>query len=140
MGTFNAGRLKKIRKKARLEKRKYRVRIFNLAKKLDPLEGSPQARGLVLSKRQVEQRQPHSGMLKCARVKLIKNGKEITAHLPRDGALKHVQEHDEVTVEYIGGSQKKAYGSLGGVKYRVFQVNGISLDMLRRGKKQRATK
>ncbi|MGC9310821.1 MAG: 30S ribosomal protein S12 [Candidatus Aenigmatarchaeota archaeon] len=140
MGMFNARRLKETRKKARLKKRDYRVRVFNLKKKLDPLEGAPQAKGLVLSKRQVEQRQPHSGMLKCARVKLIKNGKEVTAHLPRDGALKHVQEHDEVTIEYLGGSQKKAYGSLGGVKYRVFKVNGISLDMLRTGRKQRSSR
>lgn len=140
MGAFNARRFKHIRKKARLKKRAYRLRVFNLTKKIDPLEGAAQARGLVLSKRQVEQRQPHSGMIKCARVKLIKNGKEVTAHLPRDGALKHVQEHDEVMIEYLGGSQKKAYGSLGGVKYRVFKVNGISLEMLRLGKKQRASR
>jgi small subunit ribosomal protein S12 len=140
MGMFNARRLKQVRKKARLKKREYRIRVFNMAKKIDPLQGAPQAKGLVLSKRQVEQRQPHSGMLKCARVKLIKNGKELTAHLPRDGALKHVQEHDEVTIEYLGGSQKKAYGSLGGVKYRVFKVNGVSLDMLRTGRKQRSSR
>jgi small subunit ribosomal protein S12 len=141
MGMFNARKLKERRKKARWKKKKYRDRIRRkMGKFFDPLEGAPQARGLVLSKRQVEQKQPHSGMLKCVRVKLIKNGKEVTAHAPRDKAINFIQEHDEVIIEGIGGSQGKAYGSLPGVKYRVCKVNGISLEMLRTGRKQRAAR
>jgi len=140
MGMFNARKLREKRKKARWKKRSYRVRMLSLKKKMDPLEGAPQAKGLVLSKRQLEQKQPHSGMIKCVRVKLIKNGKEVTAHLPRDKAINHVQEHDEVTIEGIGGSQGKSVGSIPGVRYRVCAVNGISLEMLRTGRKQRATR
>lgn len=140
MGTFDARKLRKRRKKMRCNKRGYKIKAFGLHKKTDPLEGSPQAKGLVLSKRQLEQKQPHSGMIKCVRIKLIKNGKEVTAHLPRDKAINFVQEHDEVTIEGIGGSQGKAVGSIPGVRYRVCAVNGINLEMLRTGKKQRATR
>ena len=140
MGTFNARDLIKKRKKFRLKKKRSKIRIFGLKKKIDILEGAPQAKGLVLSKRQIEQKQPHSGMIKCVRIKLIKNSKEVTAHAPRDKAITHIQEHDEVTIEGIGGSQGKSYGSLSGVRYRVFKVNNTSLEMLRTGKKQRATR
>jgi len=100
MGTFNARKLKEKRKKMKRSKRGYKVKALGLRKKMDPLEGSPQAKGLVLSKRQLEQKQPHSGMIKCVRVKLIKNGKEVTAHLPRDKAINHVQEHDEKSCRF----------------------------------------
>ncbi|MCK4429597.1 MAG: 30S ribosomal protein S12 [Candidatus Aenigmarchaeota archaeon] len=140
MGTFNVRKLMDKRKKARWKKRDYRVRMLHLEKKISPLEGAPQGKGLVLSKRQIEQKQPHSGMIKCVRIKLIKNGKEVTAHAPKDKAITFIQEHDEVTIEEIGGSQGKSYGSLSGVRYRVCAVNGISLEMLRKGKKQRATR
>ena len=141
MGKFNARKLKDKRRKAKWKKKNYRDRIRRkMGKFHDPLEGAPQARGLVLSKRQIEQKQPHSGMLKCVRVKLIKNGKEVTAHCPGDKAIDHIQEHDEVIIEGIGGSQGKAYGSLPGVKYKVSKVNNISLEMLRTGRKQRAAR
>jgi len=141
MGQFNARKFKEERKKSRWKKKKYRDRIRRkMGKITDILEGSPQARALVLSKKHVEQKQPHSGMLKCVRVKLIKNGKELTAHAPLDKAIEHIQEHDEVVIESVGGSQGKAYGSLPGVKYRVSKVNGISLEMLRTGRKQRPSR
>ncbi len=141
MGRFNARKFKEEKRKSRWKKKKYRDRIREkMGKMSDPLEGAPQAKGLVLSKRQVEQKQPHSGMIKCVRVKLIKNGKELTAHAPLDKAIEQIQEHDEVMIEGIGGSQKKAYGSLPGVKYKVSKVNRISLEMLRTGRKQRASR
>lgn len=140
MGTFNARQLKAKRKKAKYSKRGHKIKVFGLKKKMDPLKGAPQAKGLVLSKRQLEQKQPHSGMIKAVRVKLIKNGKEVTVHLPRDKAISHVQEHDEVTIEGIGGSQGKSVGSIPGVRYRVCAVNGIDIKMLRTGKKQRASR
>lgn len=141
MGRFNARKFKEERRKARWKKKKYRDRIRRRTGKMsDPLEGAPQAKALVLSKKHVEQKQPHSGMLKCVRVKLIKNGRELTAHAPLDKAIEQIQEHDEVIIEGIGGSQGKAYGSLPGVRYKVSKVNGISLEMLRTGRKQRPSR
>ncbi len=73
----------------------------------------------------------------CVRVQLIKNGKQLTALAPRDGAIKFIDEHDEVIVEGIGGAQGGPKGDLWGVKYRVTHVNGQSLEMLRTGKKEK---
>lgn len=136
-GDFAARKLKKNRKKFRLRNEVYRNRIFHLSDKIDPLEGAPMARGIVLEKRQMEQKQPSSGMIKCVRIRLVKNGKQITAHVPRTGAINQITEHDQVIVEGIGGSQGGAVGSIPGVKWKVNKVNGISLEMLRLGKKQK---
>lgn len=39
----------------------------------------------------VEAKQPNSAIRKCVRVQLIKNGKKITAFVPRDGCLNYVE-------------------------------------------------
>ncbi len=103
----------------------------------DPLDGAPQASGIVIEKVGREQKQPHSGIIKCVRVQLLKNGKMVTAHAPRDGAIKFIDEHDEVVVEGLGGSQAGCVGSMWGVKYKVVKVNGISLKELRLGRKEK---
>ena len=73
----------------------------------------------------------------CVRAQIIKNGKTVTAFLPGDGALNFIDEHDEVEIEGIGGAEGKAYGDLPGTRYRVFTVNGVSLDALLKGKKEK---
>jgi ribosomal protein S12/intein/homing endonuclease len=73
----------------------------------------------------------------CVRVQLIKNGKQITAFLPGDGALNYVDEHDEVIVEGIGGSKGRSMGDIPGVKYAVVKVNGVSLKELVLGRKEK---
>ena len=50
----------------------------------------------------VEAKQPNSAIRKCVRVQLIKNGKKITAFVPRDGCLNFVEENDEVLVAGFG--------------------------------------
>lgn len=139
-GTYAARKLKKDRKKMRWKKVSYRNMILKLKKKKDPLEGAPQARGIVLEKRYVEQKQPHSGLIKCVRVQLIRNGKQITVFCPRDGAIKQIDEHDEVLLEGVGASQGGAKGSMWGVKWKVVKVNGIALSELLSGKKQKPTR
>lgn len=101
------------------------------------LEGAPQGRGIVLEKRGVEARQPNSGIRKCVRVQLIKNGKQLTALAPKDKAIQFIDEHDEVIVEGIGGRKGGSPGDLWGVKFKVIMVNGQSLQMLRTGKKEK---
>jgi len=73
----------------------------------------------------------------CVRAQIIKNGKVVTAFLPGDGALNFIDEHDEVQIEGIGGAEGKAYGDLPGTRFRVFTVNGVSLDALLKGKKEK---
>lgn len=136
-GMYSARTLSKRRKKMKWKKISYRNKVLGLKKKKDPLEGAPQARGIVLEKRQIEQKQPSSGLIKCVRVQLIKNGKQITVFAPRDGAIKHIDEHDEVLLEGIGGSQGGSKGSMWGVKWKVIKVNGIALSELLSGRKQK---
>lgn len=139
-GEFAARKLKKDRKRMRWKEVKYRMRVLKIKQKKDPLEGAPLAKGIVLEKRVVEQKQPHSGLIKCVRVRLVKNGKQITAHVPLTGAINHVSEHDTVVIAGIGGSQGGAVGSMAGVKFKVIKVNDIDLEQIRTGKKQKAMK
>jgi small subunit ribosomal protein S12 len=119
----------------------YTKRVLKLNKKADPLEGSSQARGIVLEKVQIEAKQPNSAMRKCCRVQLIKNSRQITAFMPGDGATKLIDEHDEVVVECIGGKNHgKSKGDLSGVRWQVLKVNDQSLNALRRGKVDKARK
>ena len=136
-GEFAARQLEKSRHKWKWKSPKYKKKFLGLAKKFDLLEGSPQAKGIVIEKRGVEAKQPNSAIRKCVRVQLTKNGKQLTAFAPRDGAIKYIDEHDEVTVEGIGGASKGPMGDLWGVKYKVIKVNGQSLEMIRSGKKEK---
>ncbi|OIO63622.1 30S ribosomal protein S12 [Candidatus Woesearchaeota archaeon CG_4_10_14_0_2_um_filter_33_10] len=138
---INAGKkLKKRRHTFRWNSKKYTRRTLNLKKKSDPLGGSSQAKGIVLEKVQLEAKQPNSAMRKCVRVQLIKNGKQVTAFLPGDGATKLVDEHDEVMIECIGGKMGRAKGDIGGVRWCVKKVNDQSLDALLHGKVEKARK
>jgi small subunit ribosomal protein S12 len=139
-GEFASRKLKKDRKRMRWKEIRYRTRTLKLREKKDPLEGAPMAKGIVLEKRVVEQKQPHSGLIKCVRVRLVKNGKQVTAHVPLTGAINHIAEHDDVVVAGLGGSQGGAVGSMAGVKYKVVKVNNIDLEMIRTGRKQKAVK
>ena len=94
-------------------------------------------RGIVLEKVGVESKQPNSAIRKCVRTQLIKNGRQVTAFLPGDGALNYVDEHDEVVIESIGGSRGKSMGDIPGVRYKVSTVNGVSLNELILGKKEK---
>jgi small subunit ribosomal protein S12 len=109
-------------------------------REMTPSEGAPQSTGIVLEKVGREPRKPSSGVRKCVRVQLIKNGRTVTAFIPYDGALDYVDEHDEVMIEGIGGRKGGSMGDLPGVRYRVIKVNGISIQALWLGKKEKPMK
>ncbi|NVM04250.1 MAG: 30S ribosomal protein S12 [Candidatus Helarchaeota archaeon] len=136
-GEFAGRLLIKKRKKFRWKDIRYKRRKLKLNIKSDPLEGAPQARGIVLEKIGIETKQPNSGIRKCVRIQLIKNGKQITAFLPGDGALNFIDEHDEVLVEGIGGAKGRAVGDLPGVRWKVIKVNNVGLESLLTGKKEK---
>jgi small subunit ribosomal protein S12 len=136
-GLYAARQLKKNRKRFRWSKTKYKRAKLKLKQKVDPLEGSPQALGIVLQKVGRESKQPNSAIRKCVRVQLKKNGKGVTAFLPGDGALNFIEEHDRVIVEGIGGAKGRSIGDLPGVRWRVVSVNGVSLAALLAGKKEK---
>lgn len=129
-------------KKLISKRRKFKIKKVDLLKKAkyDPLENANQAKGIVLEKTQREAKQPNSALRKCAVVQLAKNGKSVTAFLPGNLASKFVNEHDEVMIEGIGGIKGKSKGDIPGVRWKVIQVNGQSLNALIRGKIERARK
>jgi small subunit ribosomal protein S12 len=90
-----------------------------------------------LEKVGIESKQPNSAIRKCVRVQIVKNGKQVTAFLPGDGALNFVDEHDEVTLEGIGGSMGRAMGDIPGVRWQVSKVNGVSLNEMVYGRKEK---
>jgi len=139
-GINAAKKLIKRRSKARWQDIKYKRKVLQLKKKSDPLGGVSQANGIVLEKTQIERKQPHSGLIKCVKVQLIKNGKQVTAFLPGDGATKFVDEHDEVMIECIGGAKGRSKGDIPGVRWQVIKVNDQSLQALLAGKLEKARK
>ncbi len=139
-GLGSCRRLKKRRRSGRWKSSKYKKRILDLKKKSDPLVGSSQAKGIVLEKVQLEAKQPNSAMRKCVRIQLVKNGKQITAFCPGDGATKQIDEHDEVIVECRGGKMGRAKGDIPGVRWCVIKVNDQSLPALLSGKIEKARK
>ena len=136
-GEFSGRQLRLKRQRARWSNKYYKRITLMLDTKADPLEGAPQARGIVLEKVGIESKQPNSAIRKCVRIQLVKNGKQVTAFLPGDGALNFVDEHDEVSVEGIGGSMGLSMGDLPGVRWKVFKVNGVSLNELVYGRKEK---
>jgi len=126
---------KKLQKRRKTFKQASRT---TLKKKTDPLKGSSQAKAIVLEKIQIEAKQPNSAMRKCCRVQLIKNGKQVSAFMPGDGAQKMIEEHDEVIVECIGGKMGRAKGDISGIRWQVIKVNDQSLNALLKGKIEKA--
>ena len=136
-GEFAAAKLSNERQKMRWKSIDYKRRKLRLKKKYDPLGGAPQGRGIVLQKVALEAKQPNSGLRKCVRVQLIKNGVQVTAFAPFDGAINFIDEHDEVIIEKLRGSKRGTVGDLPGVRYKVITVNGIPLEELRTGRKEK---
>ena len=139
-GLFAGKKLKARRNFGRWHYRTYIQRTLRLKQRSDPLEGASQAKGIVLEKVQLEAKKPNSGMRKCVRVQLIKNGRQVTAFMPRDGAQKMIDEHDEVIIECIGGAMGGSKGDIPGVRWQVIKVNDQSLDALLKGIIEKARK
>lgn len=133
-GLRSAAKLKKRRKLSRWKDAYFKRKALNLKKKSDPLRASSQGKAIVLEKIQREAKQPNSALRKCVKCQLVKNGKKITAFAPLDGAIKLIDEHDEVLVECIGGTKGRAKGDIPGIRWQVIKVNDQSLNALVKGK------
>lgn len=136
-GLYAARKLMSDTKNSRWSDKGYSRRALNLDVKADPLGGAPQARGIALEKVGIEAKQPNSAIRKCIRLQLIKNGKQISAFCPGDGAINYIDEHDEVIVERIGGRMGGAMGDIPGVRWKVIAVNNVDLRQLVLGKKEK---
>ncbi len=136
-GLNSARKLKKNRQKFRWSDKDYKKRELGLRERTDPLEGAPQGKGIVLEKVGIEAKQPNSAIRKCVKVQLIKNGRQVTAFAPGEGAISYIDEHDEVLIEGIGGMRGKAKGDIPGVRYKVVKVNRVALSELIAGRKEK---
>lgn len=136
-GEFASKKLVSKRKTERMLKKSWKRKAFKLKAKFDAVGTVPMAKGLVLAKFPLQQKQPHSGLIKCVRVQLIKNGKTVGAYVPYDGAINFIEEHDEVLIQGLGGSQRGQMGCIPGIKYRVIAVNGADLYQVTKGKKEK---
>jgi small subunit ribosomal protein S12 len=65
MGLFAARKLRRKRQKFRWSDIQYRRRMLRLDERVDPLEGAPMGRAIVLEKVGVESKQPNSALRKC---------------------------------------------------------------------------
>ncbi len=135
-GEFAGRNMRRRRTRFRKHSRKMKKKLLKLWK-FEPLKGAPMGKGIVLKKKGIEQKQPHSGIIKAVRVQLIKNNIPVTAVLPGTGAVKFIDEHDEVTIAGLGASQGGAVGSMHGVQFKVIAVKGVSLNEILKGKKQK---
>jgi small subunit ribosomal protein S12 len=136
-GEFAARKLIRQRRHQRLLKKWYKRKVLKLKQKYDALGNTPRAKALVLQKFILDQKQPNSGKIKCVKVQLIKNNKVVGAFVPGDGSINFIDEHDEVTIEGLGGSQRGQLGAIPGLKYKVSEVNGVNLWLVRSGKKEK---
>ncbi len=136
-GEFAAHKMIRDRKRHSLLKKWYKRKKFKLKEKFDPLGDAPMARGIVLQKFSLQQKKPNSGLIKCVKVQLVKNGKVVGAYVPFDGAINFIDEHDEVTIAGMGGSQRGQMGWIPGLKYRVIAVNGADLYLVAKGLKEK---
>ena len=51
--------------------------------------------------------------------------------------MNFIDEHDEVTVEGIGGRMGGSMGDIPGVRFKVIKVNNVSLEEMVRGRKEK---
>merc|ERR1711939_381541 len=135
-GLRTARKLKDHRREQRWHDKDYKKSHLGTRWKSNPFAGASHAKGIVLEKVGVEAKQPNSAIRKCVRVQLIKNGKKITAFVPRDGCLNYIEENDEVLIAGFGRSGH-AVGDIPGVRFKVVKVANVSLLALFNGKKER---
>ncbi|KAG5307175.1 RS23 protein, partial [Acromyrmex insinuator] len=124
------------RREQRWNDKDYKKAHLGTRWKANPFGGASHAKGIVLEKVGVEAKQPNSAIRKCVRVQLIKNGKKITAFVPRDGCLNNIEENDEVLVAGFG-RKGHAVGDIPGVRFKVVKVANVSLLALYKEKKER---
>ncbi|KAG0421918.1 hypothetical protein HPB47_002217 [Ixodes persulcatus] len=142
-GLRTARKHRSHRREQRWHDKDYKKAHLGTRWKANPFGGASHAKGIVLEKVGVEAKQPNSAIRKCVRVQLIKNGKKITAFVPRDGCLNYIeatvcvfQENDEVLVAGFG-RKGHAVGDIPGVRFKVVKVANVSLLALYKEKKER---
>eukprot|EP00386_Alphamonas_edax_P009720 GDKI01031854.1.p1 GENE.GDKI01031854.1~~GDKI01031854.1.p1 ORF type:complete len:151 (-),score=53.77 GDKI01031854.1:133-585(-) len=135
-GQVAARKLHITRRANRWADKNYKKSHLGTQWKCNPFGGTSHCKGIVVEKVGIEAKQPNSAIRKSVRVQLIKNGKKITAFVPRDGCLNFIDENDEVLVAGFGRSGH-AKGDIPGVRFKVVKVAGVGLLALFKEKKEK---
>ena len=99
---LNVGKaLAQRRKTGRWMDKVFKRRVLRLKQKSDPLGGVSQAKGIVLEKKQLEAKQPNSGMRKACVVQLIKNGREHRKRIVNWLRRRHIETCSAQEVERV---------------------------------------
>lgn len=98
-----------------------------------PFGTATHAKGIVVERIAIGCKQPNSGIRKCVRVQLKKNGKKISAFVPLDGSITFINDNDEVLVAGLG-RRGHAVGDMPGIRFKVVKVKGKSIIALFKGK------
>jgi len=139
-GLYAARKLIQKRKKFRWSERKYKQRMLRTKEKFSPIGTAPIARAIVLEKYQIGKRQPNHGRIPVVRVQIVKTGKIVSAWVPFDGSLKHIEPHDEVIICGIGGPMGRSLGDIPGIRYKVELLNGAHIKLIAKGKIQKPSR
>jgi small subunit ribosomal protein S23e len=139
LGLYCGGLLKRRQLIKRRADLKYRRRLQGRKYHHDPIRGASQAKGIVIEKIGVEAKQPNSAIRKAVRIQLIKNGKKITAYVPKDGLLNSIETNDTVTIEGFG-NKGKSKGDIPGIRFKVCKIGDDSVAAVYRGKSDRASR
>ncbi|OAG30011.1 small subunit ribosomal protein S23e [Nematocida displodere] len=139
LGLYCGGILKRKHHLKRKADPKYKARILRTKFLHDPIRGAPQAKGIVLEKIGLGAKQPNSAIRKAVRIQLIKNGKKITAYVPKDGMLNSIEINDTVTVEGFG-NKGRSKGDIPGVSFKVSKIGDASLMAIYLGKKEKSSR
>ncbi|CAD7671358.1 unnamed protein product [Nyctereutes procyonoides] len=79
--------------------KQYKKAHLGTALKANPFGEASHAKGI----------QPNSAIRKCVRAQLIKNGKKITALVPKDGYLNSIEENDEFKIVRVASVSLLAF-------------------------------
>ncbi|HEY6283235.1 MAG TPA: hypothetical protein VIW22_04850, partial [Nitrososphaerales archaeon] len=95
-GEFSARQISLKRQRFRWSNKWYKRRKLGLDYKADPLEGAPQARGIVLEKVGIESKQPNSAIRKCVSPDTLVLLDDLTA-LPMNSLIDRRENHQQVS-------------------------------------------
>lgn len=119
--------------------KRYKTMHFLASLKANALQGACQAAGIVTAKIGVSAKQPNSAVRKAVRVQLTKNGKKVTAFVPRDGMINVIDNNDQVLVQSLG-RRGRTVGDIPGCRFIVVKVSNIGLYAIFSGKKEKRAK
>eukprot|EP00703_Trepomonas_sp_PC1_P000249 JAP96357.1 Ribosomal protein S23 [Trepomonas sp. PC1] len=117
----------------------YKKKHFLASIKANPLQGACQAAGIVTQKVGVSAKQPNSAVRKACRVQLTKNGKKVTAFVPKDGMINLIDNNDQVLVQSMG-RKGRTVGDIPSCRFIVIKVSNIGLYAIFDGKKEKRAK